>query len=368
MPTTLEVTGGLSADDLEILEALIEENGREALPRYINDTFSPTLIKVKRMTTENAAEWIDIANFTDWVVAVCQGQLRPAPETPRATPFRSITNQLSSTPRVDPHHQSVRFPAHQAIRDWIVNKDQSPWFFPSINEHLSKIPERIWYETDNTTNLNESAHPFTNQMTGTGRPLVESIEQSHGTRSLHGAEQKKKSLTQQGVKAPRAKRGSRGKNAPNAAETRRSSSPCTLSSPGSASPASASSRSSRAASRSFSPSLPRTTNTSHSRAPTTYLARPSADFAANFNNYTFSTQLSAIDEGFPVSPEDAMPPPVSQYAHWSPWFGSSMATPDVSAHPYTQPFDARQPSTSQVFGRTPSAPPSSGIFGWAPQD
>lgn len=123
-----------------------------------------------------------------------------------------------------------------------------------------------------------------------------------------------------------------------------------------------------AASRSLSPSLPRTTNTSHSRAPTTYLARPSADFAANFNNYTFSTQLSAIDEGFPVSPEDAMPPPVSQYAHWSPWFGSSMATPDVSAHPYKQPFDARQPSTSQVFGWTPSAPPLSGIFGWSPED
>ncbi|KAI5823694.1 hypothetical protein K523DRAFT_325156 [Schizophyllum commune Tattone D] len=90
--------GGLSADDLEILEALIEENGRDALQRYIDDTFSPTLIKVKRMTTENAAEWIDIANFTDWIVAVCQGQLRPAPDTPRATPFRSITNQLSSTP------------------------------------------------------------------------------------------------------------------------------------------------------------------------------------------------------------------------------------------------------------------------------
>ncbi|KAL1671453.1 hypothetical protein EV122DRAFT_256488 [Schizophyllum commune] len=81
--------GGLSADDLEILEALIEENGRDALQRYIDDTFSPTLIKVKRMTTENAAEWIDIANFTDWIVAVCQGQLRPAPDTPRATPFRS---------------------------------------------------------------------------------------------------------------------------------------------------------------------------------------------------------------------------------------------------------------------------------------
>ena len=66
---------------------------------------------------------------------------------------------------------------YSSLVDWIVNKDQSPWFFPSINEHLSKIPERIWYETDNTTNLDESAHPFTNQMTGTGRPLVESIEQ-----------------------------------------------------------------------------------------------------------------------------------------------------------------------------------------------
>ncbi|KAL1740944.1 hypothetical protein HDZ31DRAFT_46470 [Schizophyllum fasciatum] len=62
--------------------------------------------------------------------------------------------------------------------DWIADKDQAPWFLPSINEFLSKMPARIWYETDMTTNINESAHPFTNKMTGTGRPLVESIERA----------------------------------------------------------------------------------------------------------------------------------------------------------------------------------------------
>ncbi|KAI5894463.1 uncharacterized protein SCHCODRAFT_02665000 [Schizophyllum commune H4-8] len=49
---------------------------------------------------------------------------------------------------------------------------------------MLKIPARIWYETDMTVNINESAHPFTNKMTGMGRPLAESIERRTADRMI----------------------------------------------------------------------------------------------------------------------------------------------------------------------------------------
>jgi hypothetical protein len=57
-----------------------------------------------------------------------------------------------------------------------VDKDSIPWFFPSFNRFLSNIPEDDWYLTPGDTNLNESAHPYTNQHTGTNLSLLEAIE------------------------------------------------------------------------------------------------------------------------------------------------------------------------------------------------
>ncbi|KAJ7138641.1 hypothetical protein C8R46DRAFT_1321667, partial [Mycena filopes] len=68
---------------------------------------------------------------------------------------------------------------YKVVRDWIVDKASIPWFFPSVNEFLSKIPEEDWYLTPGDTNLNESAHPYTNQHTGTNLPLLEAIDRAY---------------------------------------------------------------------------------------------------------------------------------------------------------------------------------------------
>ncbi|KAJ7049788.1 hypothetical protein C8F01DRAFT_1264828 [Mycena amicta] len=65
---------------------------------------------------------------------------------------------------------------HKIVREWIKDKESIPWFFPSINEHLSKIQTEDWYRTTHHTNLNESSHPFTNQHTGTNLPILEAIQ------------------------------------------------------------------------------------------------------------------------------------------------------------------------------------------------
>ncbi|KAJ7034513.1 hypothetical protein C8F04DRAFT_1183059 [Mycena alexandri] len=53
---------------------------------------------------------------------------------------------------------------YKVVRDWIADKESIPWFFPSINEFLSKIPEE------------DCAHPYTNQHTGTNLSLLEAID------------------------------------------------------------------------------------------------------------------------------------------------------------------------------------------------
>ncbi|KAJ7131025.1 hypothetical protein C8R44DRAFT_904076 [Mycena epipterygia] len=66
-----------------------------------------------------------------------------------------------------------------ALSDWIKDKDSIPWFFPSINEFLSDIPKDDWYLTPGDTNLNESAHPFINQHTGTNLSILEAIQAAY---------------------------------------------------------------------------------------------------------------------------------------------------------------------------------------------
>ncbi|KAJ7491316.1 hypothetical protein B0H11DRAFT_1911939 [Mycena galericulata] len=68
---------------------------------------------------------------------------------------------------------------YKVVRDWIADKDSVPWFFPSINGFLSKISEEDWYLTPGDTNLNESAHPYTNQHTGTNLTILEAVQSGY---------------------------------------------------------------------------------------------------------------------------------------------------------------------------------------------
>ena len=65
-----------------------------------------------------------------------------------------------------------------AFADWINDKKSSPWFIPSVNRFMSKIPEMDWFLTPGDTNLNERAHPFTNMHTGINLSLLEAINQA----------------------------------------------------------------------------------------------------------------------------------------------------------------------------------------------
>ncbi|KAJ7086972.1 hypothetical protein C8R44DRAFT_900928 [Mycena epipterygia] len=68
---------------------------------------------------------------------------------------------------------------YKVVRDWIADKDSAPWFFPSINRFLSNMSEEEWLLTPGDTNLNESAHPHTNQHTGTNLTLLEAIQSAY---------------------------------------------------------------------------------------------------------------------------------------------------------------------------------------------
>ncbi|KAJ7149385.1 hypothetical protein C8R43DRAFT_1192463 [Mycena crocata] len=83
---------------------------------------------------------------------------------------------LKTQAEVDEFIQSCKDSEYKTIRDWIADKLSIPWFFPSFNEFLSGIPEDDWYLTPGDTNLNESAHPYTNQHTATNLSLLEAIQ------------------------------------------------------------------------------------------------------------------------------------------------------------------------------------------------
>ncbi|KAF9563822.1 hypothetical protein CPC08DRAFT_721395 [Agrocybe pediades] len=67
---------------------------------------------------------------------------------------------------------------HKVLRDWMVDKKSCPWFIPSLNKFMSKIPRDDWFLTPGHTNLNESAHPFTNQHTGINLQIAEAIREA----------------------------------------------------------------------------------------------------------------------------------------------------------------------------------------------
>ncbi|KAJ7142783.1 hypothetical protein C8R44DRAFT_726114 [Mycena epipterygia] len=86
---------------------------------------------------------------------------------------------LKTQEELDDFVQWAKTCEYKVVRDWIKDKDSIPWFFPSINEFLSDIPKDDWYLTPGDTNLNESAHPFTNQHTGTNLSILEAIQAAY---------------------------------------------------------------------------------------------------------------------------------------------------------------------------------------------
>ncbi|KDR64835.1 hypothetical protein GALMADRAFT_149254 [Galerina marginata CBS 339.88] len=64
----------------------------------------------------------------------------------------------------------------KCLRDWMADKKGSPWFIPSVNRFMSKIPRDDWFLSPGHTNLNESAHPFTNAHTGINLPISQAIK------------------------------------------------------------------------------------------------------------------------------------------------------------------------------------------------
>ncbi|KAF6754024.1 hypothetical protein DFP72DRAFT_1126840 [Ephemerocybe angulata] len=68
---------------------------------------------------------------------------------------------------------------HAVVKNWIVDKDRAPWFIPSINQYASKMDPEDWKTTPSHTNLNESAHPYTNMHTGTNLSILDAIRQAH---------------------------------------------------------------------------------------------------------------------------------------------------------------------------------------------
>jgi len=61
------------------------------------------------------------------------------------------------------------------VRYWYRDKKPSKWFFPSLCESFSQISHRNWLLTPGDTNLNESAHPASNQHRGIRLSLLDAI-------------------------------------------------------------------------------------------------------------------------------------------------------------------------------------------------
>ncbi|KIJ25807.1 hypothetical protein M422DRAFT_273184 [Sphaerobolus stellatus SS14] len=63
----------------------------------------------------------------------------------------------------------------KAVRDWYAHKVVHPWFLPSLNPTLSKMPRTHWNVTPNHSNLMETAHAGRNIETGIGANPLSAI-------------------------------------------------------------------------------------------------------------------------------------------------------------------------------------------------
>ena len=61
--------------------------------------------------------------------------------------------------------------------DWHAQKDHLPFFWGTINCHLTKINENYWNITPSHTNIVESAHAYWNRETNVGGGILTAINE-----------------------------------------------------------------------------------------------------------------------------------------------------------------------------------------------
>ncbi|KAJ6601774.1 hypothetical protein DFH09DRAFT_1480824 [Mycena vulgaris] len=192
------------------ISRIIAAAGPERLKAYIDEIFEPAFVALGYYTEENAETWLDIDKFMRWISCNAQKSATTPPSTSAtpifipersATVFADSVDILADSKKITTSQwQTLSSSRHsrfllaqvsakrysqydvseyKAVRDWINDKDGAPWFFPSFKQFLSKIPEDDWLLTPGDTNLNESAHPYTNQHTGTNLSLLEAIQAAY---------------------------------------------------------------------------------------------------------------------------------------------------------------------------------------------
>ncbi|KAL1734551.1 hypothetical protein EV714DRAFT_234075 [Schizophyllum commune] len=122
--------GRLSQEERLLLDALIKENGADKVKDYISRTFTPTVIKIRRITPENAHEWIDLSAFAAWLVDDCQQRLRGS--TPPRDPAPPVEEQQRPPDVQQPRPTEVQQPRNPEVQ-------QSR---PSVDEMRETTPPR----------------------------------------------------------------------------------------------------------------------------------------------------------------------------------------------------------------------------------
>ncbi|KAL1720236.1 hypothetical protein EV715DRAFT_289506 [Schizophyllum commune] len=105
--------GRLSQEERLLLDALIKENGADKVKDYISRTFTPTVIKIRRITPENAHEWIDLSAFAAWLVDDCQQRLRGS--TPPRDPAPPVVEQQRPPDVQQPRPPEVQQPRNPEV-------------------------------------------------------------------------------------------------------------------------------------------------------------------------------------------------------------------------------------------------------------
>lgn len=91
----------------------------------------------------------------------------------RNSPIKQLRGELYFILFTKPHRYDLTALDNT---DWFADKEPHPWFWGSVNKFMSRIPINDWDATRGDTNVNESAHPYTNMHTGINLSILDAIE------------------------------------------------------------------------------------------------------------------------------------------------------------------------------------------------
>ncbi|KAL1754026.1 hypothetical protein FB107DRAFT_276147 [Schizophyllum commune] len=131
--------GRLSQEERLLLDALIKENGADKVKDYISRTSTPTVIKIRRITPENAHEWIDLSAFAAWLVDDCQQRLRGS--TPPRDPTPPVVEQQRPPDVQQPRPPEVQQPRNPEVQQPRNPEVQQPW--PSVEQVRQPRPTEV---------------------------------------------------------------------------------------------------------------------------------------------------------------------------------------------------------------------------------